>query len=170
MSAAGPSGPLVIFPTCWYGYVRYYSKMGKKRGNPDLEWKNLPSTVMPTKSDSDVILCSQLLSKTLTCKLHLSILKLIAHSCINPILWIGLIHKWSINSTDVSKMDENRCKQTLASLPFWGIQVVLIYSYYESTTEKLHMNVVVNTSSLPVSNKYRIASLLCIFETSVSTW
>ena len=29
-------------------------------------------TVMPTKSDSDVVLCLQLLSKTLTCTLHLS--------------------------------------------------------------------------------------------------
>ena len=30
------------------------------------------ATVMPTKSDSDVILCLQLLSKTLTCTLHFS--------------------------------------------------------------------------------------------------
>ena len=30
------------------------------------------STVVPTKSDSDIIFCLQLLSKTLTCKLHLS--------------------------------------------------------------------------------------------------
>ena len=30
------------------------------------------ATVVPTKSDSDVILCLQLLSKTLTCTLHLS--------------------------------------------------------------------------------------------------
>ena len=29
------------------------------------------TTVVPTKSDSDVILCSQLLSKTFTCTLHL---------------------------------------------------------------------------------------------------
>ena len=29
-------------------------------------------TVVPTKSDSDVILCLQLLSKTLTCTCHLS--------------------------------------------------------------------------------------------------
>ena len=28
-------------------------------------------TVVPTKSDSDVIFCLQLLSKTLTCTLHL---------------------------------------------------------------------------------------------------
>ena len=31
-----------------------------------------PATVVPTKSDSDVIFCLQLLSKTLTCTLHLS--------------------------------------------------------------------------------------------------
>ena len=30
------------------------------------------ATVVPTKSDSDVILCLQLLSKTLKCTLHLS--------------------------------------------------------------------------------------------------
>ena len=30
------------------------------------------ATVVPTKSDSDVKLCLQLLSKTLTCTLHLS--------------------------------------------------------------------------------------------------
>ena len=30
------------------------------------------TTVVPAKSDSDVILCLQLLSKTLTCTLHLS--------------------------------------------------------------------------------------------------
>ena len=30
-------------------------------------------TVMPTKSDSDVVFCLQLLSKTSTCTLHLSL-------------------------------------------------------------------------------------------------
>ena len=30
------------------------------------------ATVVPTKNDSDVIFCLQLLSKTLTCTLHLS--------------------------------------------------------------------------------------------------
>ena len=52
----------------------------------------LPIVVL-TKSDSDVILCLQLLSKTLTCTLHLSMQGSIDHLCINPILWIGLIHK-----------------------------------------------------------------------------
>ena len=33
----------------------------------------------------------------------------------------------------------------------------------------MHMHVVVNTLSLPVFKKYRIDSLLCIFETSVYT-
>ena len=48
--------------------------------------------VVPNKSDSDVIFCLQLLSKTLTCTLHLSLRESIAHLCINPILWIELIH------------------------------------------------------------------------------
>ena len=53
---------------------------------------NIP-TVMPTKSDSDVILCLQLLSKTLTCTLHLSLRESIDQLCINPIMKIVLIHK-----------------------------------------------------------------------------
>ena len=50
-------------------------------------------TVVPTKCDSDVILSLQSLSKTIMCTLHLSIRESIDHLCINPILWIGLIHK-----------------------------------------------------------------------------
>ena len=53
----------------------------------------LITTVVPANSDSDVILCLHMLSKTLTCTLHLSKGKLIDHLCINPILRIGLIHK-----------------------------------------------------------------------------
>ena len=41
------------------------------------------STVMPTKSDSDVIFCLQFLSKTLTCTLHLTYPESIDHVCIN---------------------------------------------------------------------------------------
>ena len=37
-----------------------------------LDIKRHSPTVMPTKSDSDVILCLELLSKTQTCTLHLS--------------------------------------------------------------------------------------------------
>ena len=69
----------IIFQTCMYSYsVRL-------------------DTVLPTKSDSDVILCLRLLSKTLTCTLHLSLRELIDLLCINPILRIGLIHKGSID-------------------------------------------------------------------------
>ena len=35
-------------------------------------------TVLPAKSDSDVVFCLQLLSKTLTCTLHFSYCKLIS--------------------------------------------------------------------------------------------
>ena len=52
---------------------------------------------MPTKSGSDVIFCLQVLSKTLTCTLHLSYRESIDHLCINPIHRIGLIHKRSID-------------------------------------------------------------------------
>ena len=51
------------------------------------------ATVVPTKSDTQVIFCLQLLSKTITFTLHLSQHKSIDHLCINPILRIGLIHK-----------------------------------------------------------------------------
>ena len=51
------------------------------------------STVVPNKSDSDVMLRLQFLSKTLTCTLHLSMHESIDHLCINPILWIGLMHR-----------------------------------------------------------------------------
>ena len=51
------------------------------------------ATVEPTKSDSDEKLCLQLFSKTLTCTLQLSQRESIDHLSINPILWIGLIHK-----------------------------------------------------------------------------
>ena len=50
-------------------------------------------TVVPTKSDSDTILCLQLLSKILTCTLHLSLRESIDHLCMYPILKIGLLHK-----------------------------------------------------------------------------
>ena len=55
-------------------------------------------TVMPTKSDSDIIFCLQFLSKTLTCTLRLSWRESIDHLCTDPILWIELIHKWYIDS------------------------------------------------------------------------
>ena len=44
------------------------------------------STVVPTKSDSDVIFCLQLLSKALVCTFHLSHCESIDHLFINPIL------------------------------------------------------------------------------------
>ena len=51
------------------------------------------ATVVQTESDSDVIVCLQLLSEILTCTLHFCLRETIDHMCINPILWIGLIHK-----------------------------------------------------------------------------
>ena len=51
------------------------------------------STALPAKSDSDVVLCLQLLSNTLTFTLHLSFRESIDYLFIIPILWIGLIHK-----------------------------------------------------------------------------
>ena len=50
-------------------------------------------TVVPSKSDSQVKLSLQLLSKPLTCTLHLSLCELIHNLCINSILRMGLIHK-----------------------------------------------------------------------------
>ena len=42
------------------------------------------STVVPTKSDSDIIFCLKLLSQILTCTPHLCLHKLIDRLCINP--------------------------------------------------------------------------------------
>ena len=58
-------------------------------------------SVVPTKSDSDVILCLQLLSKHYVCT-SLELKRIDRFLCINPILWIGLIHKLSINSKSIS--------------------------------------------------------------------
>ena len=41
----------------------------------------------------------------------------------------------SIDHINVSKIDENRCKQTVASFLFLGVQVVSVYSYIEPTTD-----------------------------------
>ena len=49
-------------------------------------------TVVPTKSDSDPILCLQSLSKTFKFTLHLTQRESIDHLCIYSILRIGLIH------------------------------------------------------------------------------
>ena len=49
-------------------------------------------TVVPTKSDSDVVFGLQLMSETLTFARHLSWRDSIDHPCINPILRIGLVH------------------------------------------------------------------------------
>ena len=48
-------------------------------------------TVLPTKNDSDVIFCLQLLSKTFTCTPHLIQLESLDHLCINPIDYKSLI-------------------------------------------------------------------------------
>ena len=52
---------ILIVSTCKEKSIRKKVKV--------VEWS---CTVVPTKSDSDVIFCLQMLSKTLTCTLHLS--------------------------------------------------------------------------------------------------
>ena len=70
-------------------------------------------TVVSTKSDSDVIFCLQLLSKTLTCTLHLSQRESIDHLFINPILSIDY------NVPDII------CKQNIQSLSLLAGRTVL---------------------------------------------
>ena len=49
-----------------------------------------------------------------------------------------------------------------------GVQVVSVYSYIEPTTDYcMHMRVAVNNHTLPFYKKNRVASLLCIFETTI---
>ena len=55
------------------------------------------TTVLPAKSDSDIIFLLIIVRKTIMCTLHLSYWELIDHLCINPILRIGLILKRSID-------------------------------------------------------------------------
>ena len=61
---------------------------------------SLKCTVMPIKSDSDVIFCLQLLSKTVL-NLYMSL----------ELMRIGLIHKWSIDYKSLVI-----CKQNMTSL------------------------------------------------------
>ena len=64
-----------------------------------LSYHRATCTYCPARqSDSDVVFCLQLLSKTLTCTLHLSYCELISPLCINPILRIGIIQKWFFDS------------------------------------------------------------------------
>ena len=55
------------------------------------------TTVVPTKSDSGVIFCLQLLCKNITLYTPLKLRESIDYLCINPILQIGLIHKRPID-------------------------------------------------------------------------
>ena len=53
------------------------------------------STVVPTKSDSDVIFCLLLFSKTLTCKLHLSLLLRYRMAGITESAMVAYTHKYA---------------------------------------------------------------------------
>ena len=67
------------------------------------------TTVLPAKSDSDVIVCLRLSSKTITCTLILRLCKSMYHlprMCINPILRI-LIHKRSIDYKSLITLQTN---------------------------------------------------------------
>ena len=67
----------------------------------------------------------------------------------------------------VSKIDENRCKQTRASLPYFGRAGSISLQLYLTYNRLLHVRVAVNSHALPVHKKNRITSLLCIFETII---
>ena len=88
---------LNIVDTNMMTWPQVYKKMFSYILN-SIEYEHHGPTVVPTKSDSDVILCLHSLSKTLTCTLHLSLHELIDILCINPILRIGLIRNRSIDS------------------------------------------------------------------------
>ena len=84
-----------ISPTSGYARVLLFMFRRREQGGTgtgclfQFTYCEVDATVVPTKSDCDVIFCLQLLSKTLTCILHLSAHELIDHFCINPpILWL----------------------------------------------------------------------------------
>ena len=87
-----------IYKTILGCVLGYGKRETINRPNSKCSWQNIYKytyqyTVVPAKSDSDVVLCLQLLSKTLTYTLHLSSRESRGHLCINPILRIGLINK-----------------------------------------------------------------------------
>ena len=91
-------------------------------------------TVLPTKSDSDVIFCLQLFSKTLTCALLLSLRESRDNLCINPILWIGLIHKWSIDSKVPNNfVNKRHCHSWLAGQYMFFTLSAVFYLYLSMT-------------------------------------
>ena len=87
------------------------------------------SPVVPTKNDSDIVPCLQLLSKTLTCTLHLSYCESLDHLCINPILWIGSIHEWHINPKTLISL---QTKHQVTVTPGWQDNVPLLYDFINS--------------------------------------
>ena len=60
------------------------------------------------------------------------------------------------------KIDENRCKQTLSSLPcFWRAGSLSLQLYHTYQNHRLlHVHVAVNIHALPVYKKNRIASTI----------
>ena len=78
----------IVDDTGYHGYILSTPRCARMCVNSPFGCASVLSTkaytgaVVPTKSDIDVILCLQLLSKTLTCTLHLSIRKSIYHLCI----------------------------------------------------------------------------------------
>ena len=73
-------------------FPKVYCSVNKFNFTPKEVALYFGDTVMPTKSDSDVILCLQLLTK-ITRSLCLIQRASIDHLCVNPIQRIGLIHK-----------------------------------------------------------------------------
>ena len=97
---------------------------------------------MATKSDSDVILCLQLLSKTFTYTLPFSLRKSIDHLCVIPFTRIGLIHTWSIDfKSQVTLQSKHDVTVTLGWQDSrWASCTVAIIKFICSKYRQSHVN------------------------------
>ena len=109
------------------------------------------------------VFCLQLLSKTLTCTHPLSQRELMDHLCINPILWMGLIHKWSI---DYKSLKTLSTKHHLTVTFGWQdssmlAEADLCWSFFKRNMTKhvLSSKDVFSHRNLNVYTKYRICLL-----------
>ena len=104
--------------------------------------KNHTTTVVPTKSDSDVIVCLQLLSETFTCTLHFCLHESIDHLPLNPADTINtqVIYLFEVLDNFVNK--------TLRHYLFWlaGQYTLAMSIVYFGQQAKIVFNILILTS------------------------
>ena len=126
--------PLVSWVRCatWlYRFLIFATLLLFLCDNSWISFVRFRSTVLPVKDNSDVILCLQLLNKTLTCTLHLRIRESIGHMCIlvdrinTNLIMFGIILKSYLSSMLWLKFHEDNLMQ--ARKIFMWIHVLFVY-------------------------------------------